>query len=57
MGTSTINTTQSIYYDGSWLSYPIITATGSITNLTITNTTTGLTIAMSGNIPAPCVDI
>jgi hypothetical protein len=52
MGTSTINTTMSITYDGNWLSYPVITATGSITNLTITNNTTGLSIVVSGNIPA-----
>lgn len=52
LGTSTINSTSTITYEGSWISYPIITAVGAITNLTIVNNTTGLQIVTSGTIAA-----
>jgi hypothetical protein len=52
LGTSTINTTTTVSYAGNWISYPIITATGSITNFQITNNTTGLSIITSGTIGA-----
>lgn len=52
LGTSTINTTTTVTNSGTWITYPIITATGSITNLSIINNTTGLQIVTSGNIPA-----
>lgn len=46
MGTASINTTTTIDYAGTWLSYPIITAVGPITGLTITNNTTGQVISL-----------
>lgn len=44
LGTSSINSVSTITYDGTWLSYPIITAVGPITSLVITNNSTGDTI-------------
>lgn len=52
LGTSTINTTATITNSGNWITYPVITATGSITNFSIVNNTTGLQIVTSGTIPA-----
>lgn len=46
LGTSSINSTTTIAYDGTWLSYPIITAVGPITGLSITNNTTGDVISL-----------
>lgn len=46
MGTASINSTTTITYGGTWLSYPIITAIGPITGLTITNNSTGDTISL-----------
>lgn len=51
-GTSTISTTSLITYNGSAETYPIITAVGPITGLTITNNTTGDIIAFTGSIAA-----
>jgi len=49
-GASALNSTLSITNDGTWLSYPIITAVGPITSLVITNTTSGDKIEVSGTI-------
>lgn len=49
-GASALNSTLAITNAGTWLSYPIITATGPITNLVITNTTSGDKIEVSGTI-------
>ena len=49
-GASALNSTLAITNDGTWLSYPIITAVGPITNLIITNTTSGDKIEVSGVI-------
>lgn len=46
MGTASINTTTTLTYGGTWLSYPIITAVGPITGLSITNNTTGQVISL-----------
>lgn len=46
MGTASINTTTTLNYGGTWLSYPIITAVGPITGLSITNNTTGQVISL-----------
>jgi hypothetical protein len=46
MGTASINSTTTVSYDGTWLSYPIITAIGPITGLSITNNTTGDVISL-----------
>jgi hypothetical protein len=46
MGTASINSTTTVSYDGTWLSYPIITAVGPITGLSITNNTTGDVISL-----------
>ena len=51
-GSSSINSTLNFTYDGDFPSYPIISATGPITGLTITHTTSGYVIAVSGTIPA-----
>ena len=51
-GSSSINSTLNFTYDGDFISYPIISATGPITNLLITHTTTGYAIGVSGTIPA-----
>lgn len=48
LGTASINSTTTIIYDGTWLSYPVITAVGPITNLSITNNTTGDIISLQG---------
>lgn len=50
-GASNINSTISISNAGTWRAYPIITAVGPITDLVITNTTTGDVIAVDGTIP------
>jgi hypothetical protein len=39
-------------YDGTWLTYPVITAIGPITGLVITNNTTGQVITTTGAIAA-----
>lgn len=52
MGSTTINSATTVVNGGSWAIYPVIQATGSITNFSITNSATGLTIATSGTIPA-----
>ncbi len=49
-GASALNSTLAITNAGTWLSYPIITAVGPITNLIITNTTSGDKIEVSGTI-------
>lgn len=46
MGTASINITTTVNYTGTWLSYPIITAVGPITGLSITNNTTGQVISL-----------
>jgi hypothetical protein len=46
MGTASINATTTVTYAGTWLSYPIITAIGPITGLSITNNTTGDVISL-----------
>lgn len=46
LGTASINGTNTVDYDGTWLSYPIITAIGPITGLSITNNTTGDVISL-----------
>lgn len=51
-GTANINATTTYSYDGTWLSYPVITATGPITGLVITNNTTGQVITTTGSIAA-----
>ena len=46
-GTNTINTSTNVYYDGTFMTYPIITiygGDGGITNLVITNATQGRSI-------------
>lgn len=48
LGSASIANTTTITYDGSAETYPIITATGPITNLTITNNSTGDVIAFTG---------
>lgn len=51
VGASSINSTISTTNAGTVSAYPIITAVGPITNLTITNVTTGDKIEVSGAIP------
>jgi len=51
-GVSALSGDTKITYVGSWQSYPIITATGPITGLTITNDSTGAVISVPGVIPA-----
>jgi len=51
-GTANINTTTNFNYDGTWQTYPIITAVGPITGLVITNNTTGQVISTTGAIAA-----
>ncbi|NBW20597.1 MAG: hypothetical protein EBR82_72790, partial [Caulobacteraceae bacterium] len=51
-GTANINATTTFVNNGTWLSYPIITAIGPITGLVITNNTTGQVITTSGSISA-----
>lgn len=51
-GSSSIDSTLNFTYDGDFISYPIISVTGPITNLLITHTTTGYAIGVSGTIPA-----
>ena len=52
MGTASINSTTTVTYAGTWLSYPIITAVGPITGLTITNNSTGQVISL-GSVAIP----
>jgi hypothetical protein len=49
-GSSSINSTLNFMYDGDFISYPIISVTGPITDLLITHTTTGYTIGVTGTI-------
>ena len=51
-GTANINATTVYAYDGTWLTYPVITAIGPITGLVITNNTTGQVITTTGTISA-----
>jgi hypothetical protein len=51
-GTANINATTVYTYDGTWLTYPVITAIGPITGLVITNNTTGQVITTTGSIAA-----
>ena len=51
-GVSTLSGNTQISYDGSWQTYPVITATGPITGLLITNQSTGALISVPGVIPA-----
>ena len=51
-GSSSINSTLNFTYDGDFISYPIISVTGPITNLLITHTTTGYVIGVTGTIIA-----
>lgn len=51
-GSSIINNTQTITYTGTWLSYPVITISGPMSGLVITNETTDETIEMEYDIPA-----
>jgi hypothetical protein len=51
-GTATINAATSFTYDGTWITYPVITALGPITGLVITNNTTGQVITTTGVIAA-----
>jgi phage-related protein len=48
VGASTIDTSQSATYAGSFLSYPIIRITGPITDCIITNTSTGEILDFTG---------
>jgi hypothetical protein len=48
VGGSTVDQTAVINYDGSYLSYPIITITGPLTNPKIENLTTGLKLDFTG---------
>lgn len=50
VGAAAINSTLSITNAGTWRAYPIITAVGPITDLIITNTTTGDKIALNDAI-------
>lgn len=50
-GATAIDQSTAITYDGTWDSYPIIQATGPITNLTMVDTL-GHQIVVSGTIPA-----
>lgn len=45
-GTSAFGGSYDIYYDGTWLSYPIITVTGPVTNFSITNTSKNQNITL-----------
>lgn len=49
-GASTINSTITTTNTGTWISYPIITVIGPVSNLVITNTTSGDKIEVSGTI-------
>jgi hypothetical protein len=51
-GTANINAASSFVYDGTWQTYPVITAVGPITGLVITNNTTGQVITTTGSIAA-----
>ena len=51
-GVSALSGNTKITYDGSFISYPIISATGPITGLIITNQSTGAVISVPGTIPA-----
>lgn len=45
-GTSTFGGSYDLTYAGTWLSYPIITVTGPVTNFAITNTSSGQNITL-----------
>lgn len=47
-GSSTVDQTRDIEYTGSWREYPVITITGPITDLVITNLTTGHKLDLTG---------
>lgn len=49
-GASTINSTITLNNLGTWISYPIITVIGPVSNLVITNTTTGDKIEVGSTI-------
>jgi hypothetical protein len=51
VGASNINSTIPITNAGTWRAFPIITAVGPITDLIMTNTTTGDKIEVDGTIP------
>lgn len=51
-GVSALSGDTKITYGGSWQTYPVITATGPITGLLITNQSTGALISVPGVIPA-----
>lgn len=51
-GASALNGSVTFAYNGNWQTYPVITATGPITNFIITNTSTGEFIQIPGVIPA-----
>jgi len=48
IGQSTINQTRTVTYAGTWLTYPIITIVGPITNAVLTNTTTSEVLDFTG---------
>lgn len=52
LGTASINSTSTLTYTGTWLSYPIITAVGPITSLAITSNSTGDVISL-GSVAIP----
>lgn len=49
---SYLSTTQTITYTGTWLTYPVITLTGPMTNPTMTNTATGEKLTLNYTISA-----
>lgn len=51
-GASALSGAVTFTYNGNWQTYPVITATGPITNFIITNTSTGELINIPGVIPA-----
>lgn len=48
VGTSTLNTVQAVVYSGTWDTYPLITVFGPVTDLVITNVTTGDKLDFTG---------
>ena len=51
-GALTVNDATTISYSGSVATYPVIQVTGPVTNLVISNVSTGKTITFTGTIPA-----
>jgi hypothetical protein len=47
-GSSTVNQTRAITYNGTWRTYPVVLIKGPITNPVITNTTTGDKLDFTG---------